>query len=93
MHTFISGRRAAKVFFIAFCLAALLLPGCSREKEQQVYKEPVFSGVAYILATATNHLAVIDLADNKLSRVTLDRKADFTTFDRSEEHTSELQSH
>jgi len=54
--------------FLLICLA-----GCDQAPEQ-TYAPPTMGGKAYIL-TATDHIAVVDLATTALTRIKMDKKA------------------
>lgn len=57
---------------IVLALLIITLAGCE-QTPSQVYTPPVLTGKAYVLAAA-NHIAVVDLASAKLTRITMDKK-------------------
>lgn len=58
---------------LPFAAAALLLTGCDREPEQ-IYKPPTFTGTAAYVAGECDHLAMLDLETQRLTRIKVGRQ-------------------
>lgn len=54
-------------------IAMLALAACSRN-EEPAFTPPAFSETAYALTSEADHIAVLELATNKLTRIKLDRQ-------------------
>ncbi len=58
---------------LLLCCLFLLLAACGQQEEAVEYQPPKATGTAYVLGEDTDHLAVLDLATTRLTRLSLDR--------------------
>jgi len=62
--------------YISYLLAmALVLTSCGKSSEDEVYHPPALTGMAYVLAANANHIAVVNLKNQELDRLVIDKTA------------------
>lgn len=61
-------------YFYYILAMTLILSACSKGSDDVVYHPPSLSGIAYVLASNADHIAVVDLQTQELDRLVIAKK-------------------